>query len=221
MDLEVLNFVFTIVFSLEMAAKMGAEGVRAYMKSNYNKFDALIVFLSFLELAVAPPSFMSSSSSEKQNGLSSLRTFRLFRIFKLARSWREMQRLLLLIMKTCNDIMYFALLLALFMYIYSLLGMQFFANRLAFDEYGYRVRPGTEGYKNAEVPRSHFDTLLWAFMTVFQILTGENWNTVMYDGWRAQGIGGVFYFVTLIVFGQMIVMCVLIWRLYRGALSVA
>ena len=37
-----------------------------------------------------------------------------------------------------------------------------------------------------KVPRSHFDTFLWSFITIFQILTGENWNTVMY-GMRATG----------------------------------
>lgn len=37
----------------------------------------------------------------------------------------------------------------------------------------------------SQVPRSNFDNMGWAMLTVFQLLTGENWNTVMYDGgWR-------------------------------------
>ena len=105
-----------------------------------------------------------------------------------------------------QDIVYFAFLLSLFMYIYSMIGMQFFANRLRFDEYGFRVRPGTAGYEDAEVPRSHFDTLLWAFTTIFQILSGENWNSCMYDAWRAVGIGGAIYYISLILLGMFIVM---------------
>ena len=105
-----------------------------------------------------------------------------------------------------QDIVYFAFLLSLFMYIYSMIGMQFFANRLRFDENGFRVRPGTPGYDDAEVPRSHFDTLLWAFTTIFQVLSGENWNSCMYDAWRAVGIGGAVYYISLILFGLFIVM---------------
>lgn len=39
-----------------------------------------------------------------------------------------------------------------------------------------------------------------------QILSGENWNTVMYDARRATGWVSVFYFVSLIIMGMMIVM---------------
>jgi len=43
-------------------------------------------------------------------------------------------------------------------------------------------------------------------VTIFQILSGENWNGVMYDGWRALGSGAVVYFISLIVLGMFIVM---------------
>ncbi|TMW68721.1 hypothetical protein Poli38472_006189 [Pythium oligandrum] len=56
------------------------------------------------------------------------------------------------------------------------------------------------------VPRANFDTILWSMVTVFQILTGENWNVVMYDGWRSAGWSAVLYFISLIVFGNFIVL---------------
>ncbi len=34
----------------------------------------------------------------------------------------------------------------------------------------------------AEVPRSRFDSIGWAMLTVFQLLTTENWNNVLYSG---------------------------------------
>lgn len=43
-------------------------------------------------------------------------------------------------------------------------------------------------------------------MSGAQILSGENWNTVMYDARRAKGWVSVFYFVSLIIMGMMIVM---------------
>jgi len=141
---------------------------------------------------LSPPTFLANfidiDNSINSGSLSSLRTFRLFRIFKLAKSWKAMHKLLLLIMKTCLDITNFAFLLGLFMYIYSLLGMQFFANRLTFDEYGYAMLPGQDGYDDGDVPRANYDNLTWAFTTVFGVLSGENWNSAMYDGWRAIGM---------------------------------
>ena len=204
-DLDITNFVFALIFIFEMVLKIAALGVRGYCVSDFNKFDGVVVLLSIVELIVAPPPFLSGKEATN-SPLSSLRTFRLFRVFKLARSWEAMSRLLKLILQTCADIFYFALLLALFMYIYSLLGMQFFANRLRFDDFGYPKRPGDEGYEDAEVPRAHYDTLLWSFTTIFQILSGENWNANMYDGWRAAGPIAVLYYVSLITLGMFIVM---------------
>ena len=71
--------------------------------------------------------------------------------------------------------------------------MQLFANRFRFDgDTGFRVKLGDsaearEAFDGADVPRSHFDDLGTAFVTIFQILSGENWNTVM----RLRGVWGL------------------------------
>lgn len=41
---------------------------------------------------------------------------------------------------------------------------------------------------------------------MFQILTGENWNAVMYDCWRSTGAGAAIYFISLICLGDWITM---------------
>nr|CDS32307.2 voltage dependent calcium channel [Hymenolepis microstoma] len=57
-------------------------------------------------------------------------------------------------------------------------------------------------------PSQHFDTFSKALLTVFQILTGEDWNNIMYNGIRSQGglSKGAFiysvYFVLLMIFGN-------------------
>ncbi|RLN91051.1 hypothetical protein BBJ28_00004364 [Nothophytophthora sp. Chile5] len=43
-------------------------------------------------------------------------------------------------------------------------------------------------------------------MESYQILTGENWNAVMLDGWRASGWSAVLYFISLVVLGNFIVL---------------
>ncbi|CAD5115428.1 DgyrCDS4403 [Dimorphilus gyrociliatus] len=56
-----------------------------------------------------------------------------------------------------------------------------------------------------EKPRHNFDTFTQSLFTVFQILTGEDWNEVMYDGIRAFGgvnkVGALvcLYFVVLFI----------------------
>jgi len=208
--LEILNFAFTLIFVVEMFLKVPGLGVRLYLSDTFNCFDFVIVVISIVESITIPPSFIKKSESTAGGGISALRSFRLFRIFKLAREWEAMRQLLDLIVKTAIQMGNFLLLFVIFIYIYALLGMQFFAGRMHFDEDGYPVDINAGGdrtlWEDAEIPRSNFDTIVWATTTIFQILTGENWNTVMYDGMRAAGYGAVFYFITLVVFGNFIVM---------------
>lgn len=84
-------------------------------------------------------------------------------------------------------------LLFLFLLIFALLGMQLFGGEFNFET-------GT--------PAANFNTFSIALLTVFQILTGEDWNEVMYNGIRSQGgieQGGMIYsiyFIILVLFGN-------------------
>lgn len=80
-----------------------------------------------------------------------------------------MRELLNTLGKTLLDIGNFGMLLVLFMYIYALVGLQFFANRFHFDANGEVVGIGEEGYYSVHVPRSNFDTLMNAFTTIFEV----------------------------------------------------
>ncbi|CAB1315380.1 unnamed protein product, partial [Coregonus sp. 'balchen'] len=90
------------------------------------------------------------------------------------------------------------LLLFLFIIIFSLLGMQVFGGKFNFDE--------------TQTKRSTFDNFPQALLTVFQILTGEDWNAVMYDGIMAYGgpsSSGMivsFYFIILFICGNYILL---------------
>lgn len=131
-NLEVGNFVLSLVFALEMLVKIAGFGLVVYVHDLFNVFDAFIVVVSIIELLLLPPMFLGGEPGEGGGALSALRTFRLFRVFKLARNWHALQALLKTIMKTLGDVGNFAILLFLFMYIYALVGMQLFANQLMF-----------------------------------------------------------------------------------------
>uniref|UniRef100_A0A8D2NVY3 Voltage-dependent N-type calcium channel subunit alpha n=1 Tax=Zosterops lateralis melanops TaxID=1220523 RepID=A0A8D2NVY3_ZOSLA len=83
-------------------------------------------------------------------------------------------------------------LLFLFIVVFALLGMQLFGGQFNFQD---------------ETPTTNFDTFPAAILTVFQILTGEDWNAVMYHGIESQGgvHSGMFssiYFIVLTLFGN-------------------
>lgn len=58
----------------------------------------------------------------------------------------------------------------------------------------------------SDQPRHNFDDIYWGFVTIFQVLTGENWNEVMYDGMRTQGTGACVYFLLLVIIGNYIIL---------------
>ena len=207
--LEMANFVFTIFFALEMVVKLVGLGLADYVSDRFNVFDGFIVIMSFVELGLAPPSFMQPEDSMGGSGggaLSALRTFRIMRVFKLLKSLKSLRVLLNVILTTLSDVAYFCLLLGLMMFIFSLAGSQFFANAYHFHESSQLpVRFGEPGYaEGVDRPRGNFNSFLWAFTSIFQILSGENWPDLMYDASRSRGTGFSVFFVAVMMVGNWI-----------------
>lgn len=104
----------------------------------------------------------------------------MLRVFKLARSWRKLRFLLITIMRTIKDVASFAILLSLFMFIYTLLGLELFGYKAKFDMNGNVDMNGTSLMYN-------FDTFLNSFTTVFIVLTNDSWQYMYYQHSRAAG----------------------------------
>ena len=216
--LEFLNFLFSLVFVAELLVKLPGLGVRLYLADGFNRFDLVIVLAGVVELPLAPPFLVTGvRSTATQSGLSALRVFRVARIFKLARGWTQLQQVLVVVANTLGGAGYFAVLLFLFMFIYALLGRQFFANRFYFDVATGRAVPiGAPGYFDphlTERPRSNFDSFIHSIATIFQVLTGEDWQFIMYDAMRCAALDGkffegaaAFYFVSLVFLGNYIML---------------
>lgn len=212
--LEILNFIFSIIFILELLLKLPGLGWREYKRDAFNLFDAFIVLAGVVELGLAPPSFIAETSGGA-GAISAFRVFRVGRIFKLARSWTQLQNVLVVIMNTLAAAGYFAVLLFLFMFIFALMGRQFFANRFHFDvDTGRAIPIGAPNYAISDttyVPRSNFDSFVLSMSTIFQILTGEDWQLVMLDALRVQQdpfhlfLTGI-YFVVLVFVGNYIML---------------
>ncbi|KAL3321146.1 Voltage-dependent L-type calcium channel subunit alpha-1C [Cichlidogyrus casuarinus] len=187
------NILFVTLFTLEMLIKMAAQGPMNYFSKIFNRLDFVIVVLSLLELILNRVKLMDPL------GLSVLRCARLLRIFKFTQFWGSLRSLVTKLLKSVKSIASLLLLLFLFILIFSLLGMQLFGGRFNFE--------------NREKPRANFDGAIQAMLTVFQILTGEDWNTVMYNGMLAYSRFNIFfqamviiYFIALFVCGNYILL---------------
>lgn len=185
-----LNYLFIVVFTIEVVVKLPGLGARAYFKDSFNCFDIFIVIMSYVELA-----FADNSS------LSALRTFRLARVFKLAKNWKSLRDLINTIIATLPAMSYLSVLQALFMFIASVAGMMFFGGK-----FKVAVMDEEDGRRN------QFDNFGIAMLTVFQMLTGENWNSVLNDGIRWGGgegegsWGSVPYFLIVQLLGNFIIL---------------
>ena len=65
------------------------------------------------------------------------------------------------------------------------------------------------------VCRSNFDTFPEAALTIFQIISGENWNEVLYDGIQSTSWAAMVYFVLVFMGAQFIIMNLYIAILLR------
>ncbi|XP_032360649.1 voltage-dependent L-type calcium channel subunit alpha-1C isoform X9 [Etheostoma spectabile] len=187
---DIANTVLLALFTGEMLLKMYSLGLQAYFVSLFNRFDSFVVCGGILETILVETKIMSPL------GISVLRCVRLLRIFKITRYWNSLSNLVASLLNSVRSIASLLLLLFLFIIIFSLLGMQLFGGKFNFDE----------------TRRSTFDNFPQSLLTVFQILTGEDWNSVMYDGIMAYG-GPSFpgmlvciYFIILFICGNYILL---------------
>uniref|UniRef100_A0A7N6ASD9 Voltage-dependent T-type calcium channel subunit alpha n=1 Tax=Anabas testudineus TaxID=64144 RepID=A0A7N6ASD9_ANATE len=192
--LEISNIVFTSLFSLEMLLKILVYGPFGYIKNPYNIFDGIIVVISVWEIV-----------GQQGGGLSVLRTFRLMRVLKLVRFMPALQRQLVVLMKTMDNVATFCMLLMLFIFIFSILGMHLFGCKF-----------GSESNGDTLPDRKNFDSLLWAIVTVFQILTQEDWNKVLYNGMASTSPVAALYFIALMTFGNYVLFNLLVAILVEG-----
>ncbi|XP_036357316.1 muscle calcium channel subunit alpha-1-like isoform X3 [Octopus sinensis] len=190
---EVANLFFVVVFTCEMLLKMYSLGFESYFVSLFNRFDSFVVICSIVEVILIHTNLI------KPLGVSVLRCARLLRVFKATRYWTSLRNLVASLLNSMRSIASLLLLLFLFIVIFALLGMQLFGGKFNFDE-------------TQDKPRSNFDTFWQSLLTVFQILTGEDWNEVMYNGIKAYGgvrnVGVLvcLYFVILFICGNYILL---------------
>lgn len=175
------NYVFTAIFASEAFLKLIALSPMHYFRDGWNCFDFLIVFLSFLEMAL-----------DGVSGLSVLRSFRLLRVFKLARSWQTLNMLIRIVAGTMGALGNLIFVLAIVVFIFAVMGQQLFRD-------GYIAEYGDD------MPRWSFTDFLHSFMIIFRVLCGE-WIQSMWGCTNANGPICVPFFLLTYVIGNLVVL---------------
>ncbi len=119
----------------------------------WNYFDFALIFLSFVGIfaqAFLHPSFIQIGRL--------FRIFRIIRLLEISDHLKEVERRIMSIMPTVFS---FAVLLLILNYIYAVLGM------FIFDEKVFAT--------------CDFSSIVNSFVTLFQVMTLDNWSDVMHD----------------------------------------
>ena len=185
--LQYIDYVLFGAFSIELVLKHLGLGLWGYWSVGFNVLDGFTVMISVLEVA----------SGGESSGFSALRTFRLLRILrsmKLLKQFKELARLMSMVLRGFIALKDFMLLMMLFIFIFSLLGMNLFGGSAEFDS------DHTWAY------RKNFNSIWEAAYTVFEILTGANWFVIMWNGMRDQGTWAAIYFVLWTVIGNFVLL---------------
>ena len=121
-------------------------------------------------------------------------------------------------LRTMDNVAVFFGLLMLFIFIFSILGMNLFGCKFCDPE-------------TKICDRKNFDSLLWATVTVFQVqsfgpedvyivcwqvLTQEDWNIVLFAGMEWTSHWAALYFVALMTFGNYVLFNLLVAILVEG-----
>lgn len=194
-----INTTFTCIFLGEMVLKVLGLGVKNYFRDVMNYFDAAVVIVSMVELI-----FLNGNKSTLSafRAIRILRVFRVIRVARLLRYLQSMSLILGVIKASLSKFIYLAILLLLFIVIYALLGMQVFG--------------GNFNFPNGK-PRAHFDTFNNAFITIFQVLSIENWNEILYNTMRSSaGVPGVVLLISWIILGNFVLLNLFLAILLEG-----
>ncbi|KAL3320304.1 hypothetical protein Ciccas_001019 [Cichlidogyrus casuarinus] len=186
--LKSFNYVFTLVFTIEMALKVIAHGFfigkQCYVRSGWNMMDGFLVFISLVDLFTT-----MIGSSHKIFGI--LRVFRLLRTLKPLRVISRAPGLKLVVqtlLSSLRPIGNIVLICCTFFIIFGILGVQLFKGKFYYCE-GPKLENVTnktdcEKYEeNKWVNQNYnFDHLGHALISLFVLASKDGWVNIMYHG---------------------------------------
>lgn len=170
--LKIFNYFFTAVFILEAVMKVVALGFRRYLKDKWNQLDVIIVILSIVGIVLEE--MESEVIPINPTIIRVMRVLRIARVLKLLKMAKGIRALLDTVMQALPQVGNLGLLFFLLFFIFAALGVELFG-RLECTE----IFP-CQGLGE----HAHFRNFGMAFLTLFRVATGDNWNGIMKDTLR-------------------------------------
>ncbi|CAD7953105.1 unnamed protein product, partial [Amoebophrya sp. A25] len=187
-----LNLFFYAVFLLEAILLHIAYGFQLYWFKIGTCFDGVILIVSTMELVFRVGAIRSSSTA-----------FRALRVLKLANGWQSFRLLLKSVQRTLSQIGNLLILLLVVIYIFTLLGQSFFATTVT-ETTSANAVINRNLFKC--LPRWHFDEFFWGVLSVFVLISGDAWESVMFDAIKARGYPYSLYFIFVLAVGVFVVL---------------
>lgn len=208
----VANTWLTWIFVGEMVIKMlGTSYVFHPTDGHMNLFDGIITVGSIADMVYSFVSGNSECAARRADGSGAeatnavalhalkvgriLRLVRIFRSLRMVRSWKSMSHILSAVMRSGPGLVNFSCLLVMFSWVYALAGMQMYAGK-------FQTSLGLTETR----PRMTFDSLHAALLTVFIVVSGENWDTVLDYAFRANGYIGLVFIISMYLIGNFLVL---------------
>jgi len=185
-----------LIYALELAMKIFAFGWDEFW--NYNeyhpgraekmrgyayRYDFVVISISLIAFVIAH-GIAGSYELTQHHVLRALTAIPVLRIFSVVENARN--TLFGVLIATAAFIPVFFLLLLLF-YCYAVVGVYLFAG----DE-NYYLPTDVE-------PNSTFDQIHFAGISLFQVLTGQNWDIIMYVHLYTFGFGAAWFFLSFVI----------------------
>ena len=163
------------VFLLEIVLKW-MDDFKLFWKNGWNKLDFIVTVVSVLPEVLkffANNSYLNiGSSSTWIATLGFLRILRIIRLLKIVSRLEQARIILLAVSKAFSAMSFILLLLALFMWIFALMGQVIFVRYTGYDG---RAEGIWLHYQKA------FSDIFWSFATLFQLMTLDHWLATLYD----------------------------------------
>lgn len=189
---EIFNYVLVFLFCIESTLKLIASGLREFFRKKYNIFDLIILLISIYEILIL-----------NKTTFAILRVLRIYRLFKLMTKWRTVAIILKCIHATVKEMGYYILLLFILIYVFALIGMNFFKGTLKFDQVTNKYS------EHGILPKVNFENMYQSMVAVFVLITGDNWSNIMFMCLRSPKTSKIIvyiFFITVIVFLNIIML---------------
>ena len=203
----------TLAFVSEMIIRVGSCGLRLFLSDRFLVFEFVIVCASLLEYACRVAGLLGSSAYTILQAATLLRGLRILRTFRFMRSWPIMASTMAVLVQSIPAILNLSVLSFFVVVIWALLGVQLFGGVFPRPDRNYTeaTLPAVFGNSSAlwraenPAPRANFDSVHSALLSVFIVLTGENWNDVMAPYAVIYPHLATTFFMVLYVLGNLII----------------